>query len=184
MPSPSLAPSLGPRLGAPARSLARPLVGDRLRHGAARALLVACLLAAAPGLGQQPSLEADADAAANAAADTEAAANAEAADTAAAADAARGKTLFAAYRCYACHGYTGETGPGPRLNPPRLDRAQFIAYVRNPGTRYRNDGNVGGVMPPYAADDVSDQDLADVYAYLASLPSYSPPAESLGLEGP
>jgi mono/diheme cytochrome c family protein len=127
------------------------------QHGA-QALLVACLLAAGPGLhAQQAPPEGDA---------------------------ARGKALFAAYRCYACHGYTGETGPGPRLNPPRLDRAAFIAYVRDPATRYRNGGNVAGVMPPYAADDVSDEDLADVYAYLESLPSYSPPAGSLGLEGP
>jgi mono/diheme cytochrome c family protein len=133
------------------------LLAGGLRRGVA-ALVVACLPIAAPSLQAQQA--------------------------AAEGDAARGKALFAAYRCYACHGYTGETGPGPRLNPPRLDRAAFIAYVREPSTRYRNDGNVAGVMPPYAADDVSDGDLADVYAYLESLPSYSPPADSLGLEGP
>jgi mono/diheme cytochrome c family protein len=98
-------------------------------------------------------------------------------------DAKRGKALFTAYRCYACHGFTGETGSGPRLNPPPLDEAAFIAYVRSPATRYRGGGNVGGVMPPFAEDDVSDQDLADVYAYLVSLPSYSPPADGFDLDG-
>ncbi|HEX5419226.1 MAG TPA: c-type cytochrome [Gammaproteobacteria bacterium] len=91
----------------------------------------------------------------------------------------RGAQLYKAYRCYACHGFTGETGPGPRLNPPRLDQSAFIAYVRNPATIFR--GNVAGAMPPYAGKDVSDQDLADVYAYLESLHSNSPPANSIGL---
>lgn len=92
-----------------------------------------------------------------------------------------GRKLFAAYHCYACHGFTGETGPAPRLNPPPLDEAAFIAYLRNPATSYRDGGFVSAVMPPYAADDVSDQDLADVYAYLASLPSTSPPAAAIDL---
>ena len=32
-------------------------------------------------------------------------------------------------------------------------------------------------MPPYRQDDVSDQKLADIYAFLESLPSASPDAE-------
>lgn len=101
--------------------------------------------------------------------------------TAAAGDAARGKRLYTAYHCYACHGYTGETGTAPRLNPLPLDRAAFIAYLRNPATNYRDKPSVYGVMPPYAADEVTDQDLADVYAYLKSLPSHSPPLASIHL---
>ncbi|MDP6607940.1 MAG: hypothetical protein QF463_02630, partial [Vicinamibacterales bacterium] len=41
-------------------------------------------------------------------------------------DADRGRVLFEAYTCYGCHGYTGETGFGPRLNPPRHDQAEFV----------------------------------------------------------
>ena len=71
------------------------------------------------------------------------------------------------------HGYTGETGLGPRLNPPRLAQAGFIEYLRNPRNPRR--------MPPYQQDDASDQKLADIYAYLDSLPSASPDADSIPL---
>lgn len=96
-------------------------------------------------------------------------------------DAVRGKRLYTAYHCYACHGYTGETGTAPRLNPLRLGQAAFIAYLRNPATNYRDEPSVYGVMPPYAQDEVTNQDLADVYAYLKSLPSYSPPLKDIHL---
>ena len=36
-------------------------------------------------------------------------------------------------------------------------------------------------MPPYQQDDASDQKLADIYAYLAALPSASPDAERIPL---
>ena len=88
-------------------------------------------------------------------------------------DVDRGHALFQAYTCYGCDGHTGETGFGPRLNPPRLDQAGFIEYLRNPRTPRR--------MPPYQQDDASDQKLADIYAYLASLPSASPDAERIPL---
>ena len=86
-------------------------------------------------------------------------------------DATSGAQLFTDYTCYGCHGYTGETGRGPRLNPPRLRQAQFIAYLRNPPTPRQ--------MPPYRQADVSDRKLADIYAYLVSLPSASPEAEDI-----
>ena len=86
-------------------------------------------------------------------------------------DAANGAQLFTDYTCYGCHGYTGETGRGPRLNPPRLRQAQFIGYLRNPPNPRQ--------MPPYRQADVSDQKLADIYAFLESLPSASPDAEDI-----
>ena len=86
-------------------------------------------------------------------------------------DAENGARLFTDYTCYGCHGYTGETGRGPRLNPPRLRQAQFIAYLRNPPNPRQ--------MPPYRQADVSDRKLADIYAYLRSLPSASPEAEDI-----
>ena len=52
-------------------------------------------------------------------------------------DAARGKMLYTeTYRCYACHGYKGETtAPGaPRLVPPARSQDAFIAYVAKPST--------------------------------------------------
>ena len=86
-------------------------------------------------------------------------------------DAGNGAQLFRDYTCYGCHGYTGETGRGPRLNPPRLRQERFIAYLRNPPNPRR--------MPPYRQAEVSDRKLADIYAYLESLPSASPAAEDI-----
>jgi mono/diheme cytochrome c family protein len=86
-------------------------------------------------------------------------------------DAERGAALFTDYTCYGCHGYTGETGRGPRLNPPRLRQDRFIAYLRNPPNPRR--------MPPYRQAEVSDRKLADIYAYIESLPSASPAAEDI-----
>ena len=88
-------------------------------------------------------------------------------------DIENGKALFKDYTCYGCHGYTAETGRGPRLNPPRLNQDRFITYLRNPPNPRR--------MPPYQQSDVSDQKLADIYAFLQSLPSGSPEAESIPL---
>lgn len=101
----------------------------------------------------------------------EAAATAAQAPAAPEGDAERGAALFTDYTCYGCHGYTGETGRGPRLNPPRLRQAQFIGYLRNPPNPRQ--------MPPYRQADVSDQELADIYAFLEALPSASPEAEDI-----
>jgi mono/diheme cytochrome c family protein len=85
-------------------------------------------------------------------------------------DAKRGKTLFdQTYRCYACHGYAGETG-SPRLVPMSRTEESFVAFVRKPPTQ---------AMPSFA--DVAAQDLADVYAYLRALRPAAPAAESIPL---
>ena len=76
-------------------------------------------------------------------------------------DADTGKVLFEEYTCDGCHGL------GTRLNPPRMRQARFIQYLRNPTNPER--------MPPYQQPEVSDQKLADIYAFLQSLPSASPP---------
>lgn len=86
-------------------------------------------------------------------------------------NAENGKELFTNFTCFGCHGYTGETGRGPRLNPPRLNQDRFITYLRNPPNPRQ--------MPPYRQAEVSDQKLADIYAFLESLPSGSPDAEDI-----
>ncbi len=55
-------------------------------------------------------------------------------------DAKNGKGLYLNYKCYACHGYSGQNGPGTRLVPTRMTLPAFTAYVRNPRQ-----------MPPYTA---------------------------------
>ena len=88
--------------------------------------------------------------------------------TAATGDAAHGKLLFEkTYRCYACHGYDGQTG-SPRLVPQARNQVDFVAYVRKP----RTEG-----MPKFA--DVGERDLADLYAYVKSIPAAAPPTDSI-----
>jgi mono/diheme cytochrome c family protein len=91
-------------------------------------------------------------------------------ETAPTGDAKRGKTLFdQTYRCYACHGYEGETG-SPRLVPMSRSEDAFITFVRTPPRP---------AMPSFA--DVEAKDRADVYAYLRSLRPTPPAAQSIPL---
>lgn len=86
-------------------------------------------------------------------------------------DAGRGEEFFTTtYKCYACHGYQGETG-NPRLNPMQMNQTSFLAFVQS--------GSPSGAMPSYG--DAPPQNLADVYAYIQSLPSDAEPADSIPL---
>ena len=94
-------------------------------------------------------------------------------DEAPAGTAASGQRTFDAVGCYQCHGYVGQgsRSSGPRLGPePMLPWAAFSTQVRNPH----------GEMPPYGTKILPDQALADIYAYLRSLPQ-PPDARSLPL---
>jgi mono/diheme cytochrome c family protein len=78
-------------------------------------------------------------------------------------DAAKGKDVYLRYSCYACHGYAGHGGAAPRLVPMGLPLSVFVAFVRSPPT-----------MPPYTAKVLSDAQLADVWAYIKTLPESRP----------
>jgi mono/diheme cytochrome c family protein len=83
-----------------------------------------------------------------------------------------GKHLFLRNGCYECHGYRGQGGAaGARLAQTKLSLAAFTAYVRNPAP---------GGMPPYRAKIMTDQELADVYAYIKTFPP-PPPLSSIPL---
>src|SRR6266481_4219274 len=90
---------------------------------------------------------------------------------AAPADAQNGKVLYAKYSCYACHGYDGHGGAGARLVPLAMTVTRFTAYVHNPRR-----------MPPYTDKVLSDAQLADLFAYIKSLPA-SPSADQIPLLG-
>lgn len=81
-------------------------------------------------------------------------------------NAENGKRLFNKNGCYECHGREGQgssmTGPRIAPNPPPFE--VISGYVRKPT----------GEMPPYTAKVISDQELADIYAFLQSRPR--PPA--------
>jgi mono/diheme cytochrome c family protein len=75
-------------------------------------------------------------------------------------DAKHGKELFLSYSCYSCHSFDGHGGAGARLVPMPLNQAAFIAFVRNAGR-----------MPSYSSKVLPDAQLADIYAYLKTLPA-------------
>jgi len=86
-------------------------------------------------------------------------------------DAKHGKDLYMKYSCYACHGFSGQNGNGARLVPMKFPQAGFIAYVRNPPRPNQ--------MPSFSAKVLADTDLADIYAYIKTLPDSAPPAASV-----
>jgi ubiquinol-cytochrome c reductase cytochrome c subunit len=75
-------------------------------------------------------------------------------------NAMNGAKIFVSYGCYQCHGYAGQGGAGARLAPKPIAFAAFTKYVRKPTQQ----------MPPYTAKVVSDQELADIYAFLLTIP--------------
>jgi mono/diheme cytochrome c family protein len=78
------------------------------------------------------------------------------------ANVARGKQLYLATGCYQCHGTRGEGGgnAGPRLAPGPMPYAGLLQQLRHPRAR----------MPVYTAVVMPDGDVADIYAYLQSVP--------------
>jgi mono/diheme cytochrome c family protein len=81
-------------------------------------------------------------------------------------NAQNGRSLFTRFGCYQCHQREaqGAAATGPRLGPHPIPYANFTKYVRQPT----------GQMPPYTVKVVKDAELADIYAFLQSLPE--PPA--------
>jgi mono/diheme cytochrome c family protein len=76
-----------------------------------------------------------------------------------------GAALFAKIGCYQCHSNEAQGGQaGPRLGPDPIPFARFSQYVRSPT----------GDMPPYTEKVLSNQELADIYAFVQTRPR--PPA--------
>jgi mono/diheme cytochrome c family protein len=77
-------------------------------------------------------------------------------------DAAKGQATFERTGCWQCHGHQGQGGrEGPRIaSPVPMAWSALSTFVR---TTKRN-------MPPYTEKVLSNQELADIYAYLRSLP--------------
>ena len=80
--------------------------------------------------------------------------------------ATNGKTVFMRIGCYTCHGTVGQGGAGARLAPNTMPLAAMQVWVRGgtPGW------SIARGMPAFPTTVISDSELADVQAYLASLP--------------
>jgi ubiquinol-cytochrome c reductase cytochrome c subunit len=78
-----------------------------------------------------------------------------------AAPADKGRQLFLKNGCWQCHGERGQGGvTGFKLAPDPIPFETLQNFVR---TTNRN-------MPPYREQILSNDDLADIYAYLQSIP--------------
>jgi mono/diheme cytochrome c family protein len=86
-----------------------------------------------------------------------------------------GKHLYDSYGCYECHGGQAQGSPlsGPSIGPEPMKFTAFVRYIRRPS----------GQMPPYSDKITSQAELADIYAFLVSLP-HPPDAKTIPLLTP
>ena len=81
-----------------------------------------------------------------------------------AASAEKGKAAYMTFGCWQCHGTQGQgsvvTSGGKVLAPDPMPFEAFTAFVRT----------TNRAMPPYSEAVLSNEDLADIYAYLQSIP--------------
>lgn len=79
-------------------------------------------------------------------------------------DAQKGKVAFTQHGCWQCHDFNGQgsvaTSNGKVIARTALPLDAFVSFVRT----------TNGQMPPFRSQILSDEDLADIYAYLQSLP--------------
>jgi ubiquinol-cytochrome c reductase cytochrome c subunit len=77
-------------------------------------------------------------------------------------DVAKGQAVLQRTGCWQCHGHQGQGGrEGPRIASPVPMNWQVLStFVRT----------TKGDMPPYTEKVLSNQELADIYAYLRSIP--------------
>jgi len=74
----------------------------------------------------------------------------------------RGTKLYQEKWCHSCHGTVGqggERGAGPRIAPNPFPYEAFAMQTRRPRAN----------MPRYPVEFLSDQEMADIYAYVASI---------------
>ena len=74
-----------------------------------------------------------------------------------------GKALYLQVGCYQCHGLAGQGAQmtGPRVSRTEFPFGSFLYQLRRPANQ----------MPPYEAAVLSDQDAADLYAYVRQMPA-------------
>jgi mono/diheme cytochrome c family protein len=77
------------------------------------------------------------------------------------ASAENGQKAYTKYGCWQCHGWVAQGGvAGPKLAPEPIPQETFTTFVRT----------TNRAMPPYHEAVLPDSDLADIYAYLQSIP--------------
>ena len=84
-------------------------------------------------------------------------------------DVANGKKVYLATGCYMCHGRAGQggayNGPAPVLARTEMPFEGFMGQLRQPAQD----------MPAYSEAVMSEQQIADIYAFIQSLPGRRDP---------
>ncbi len=68
-----------------------------------------------------------------------------------------GKRWYSMHNCFACHGPNGNDGKGPVVNNLEMSYWKFERIIRDAKSP---------IMPKYPEEKISDQDVADLYAFL------------------
>ena len=73
-----------------------------------------------------------------------------------------GRALYLRFGCHACHGTSGQGAGvyGPKIAPDPLPFFLVTAALRSPRAR----------MPVYTSNVLTDVQIAEIYAYLTSIP--------------
>jgi mono/diheme cytochrome c family protein len=77
-------------------------------------------------------------------------------------DVERGRKVYQDKWCHTCHGTVGQggdRGAGPKIAPNPFPWEAFAHQTRRPRSS----------MPRYPVEVLSDQELADIYAYVSSI---------------
>jgi mono/diheme cytochrome c family protein len=86
-------------------------------------------------------------------------------------DATNGQRIYLAVGCFTCHGRSGQggafNGPAPILASTALPFDGFKGQIRDPS----ND------MPAFSDAVLSDKDIADIFAFVKSLPGPRSPKD-------
>jgi len=86
-------------------------------------------------------------------------------------DAGNGKRIYLAVGCFTCHGRAGQggalNGPAPILASTVMPFDGFKGQIRDPS----ND------MPAYSDAVLSDKDIADIFAFVKTLPGPRSPKD-------
>ena len=76
----------------------------------------------------------------------------------------KGKQLYVKHGCWQCHGTLGQGGgvAGPAIVPNVMPLEAMTNFIRKPSR----------AMPPYRDAILSNADLAEIHAYLMSIPKF------------
>lgn len=76
-------------------------------------------------------------------------------------NAGEGKRWYAMHNCSACHGEKGNDGRAAQIAPLDMSFSSFVKVLRDP---------YSASMPRFPENRLSEEDAADIYAWLKSAP--------------